>query len=85
MIENSSKIRANKVDVQNTGEQTVVETNSETPLPGSNINKVNKTAHARPAINVTTVSRASKEENVVGPIFGPGIFSASLSTNPFGI
>lgn len=76
-------MKINKVDVQNAREPIVVEANSETPLPGSNINKNIKTAHARPAINVTTVSRANAEENAVAPIFGTGKFSASLS-NPFG-
>lgn len=77
-------MKTNKIDVQNAKQSTVVETNSEPPLPGSNINNIHKPVHTRPTVNVTTVSRANTEENVVAPIFGTGKFSAALSTNAFG-
>lgn len=71
-------MKSNKVDVHNPVES-AIEANNENPLPGSNIN-----TPAKPVGKLTTISRATVEENHVAPIFGTGKYSASLSTAAYG-
>lgn len=79
MLDIADQTKANKVDVKSTREpNTLIETDNETPLPGSNINA----AHAKSVKKITTISRASQDVNHISPIFGTSEFTASLPTNP---
>lgn len=80
MLETSNQLKTNKVDVANIREPTTMKPNDEIPLPGLNIN-----ASTKPVTKVTTLSRATQDENHVVPVFGTGKYSATLSTTAFGL